>query len=428
MAEVKPFKGIFYNQKLVRIEDVVSPPYDVISEEEMSSLIQRSPYNVVRLILGKKENWIKTAAANFNAWLEKAILIPDSQEAIYPYYMEYTANGQTRVQRGLIARVRVESFDKGVILPHEKTFSKTVSERLQLLKTTQANFSQVYGLYDDKNNEIFSFLDPFVNTLPPFIEVKEETGAVIHRVWRVVDKKAIKTLQELIRDKKIIIADGHHRYRTALVYKEEMTKQFPEAPPDASFNYVSMYLSNLNDEQLTVLPIHRLLPATSLPDFSLETFIKTAKQFFNIEVCEEEFVFWSRLRRVGKKEKAIGLYCQDTPQKFYVFILKGTNWADDLHPALKNLDVMVLTKLILKNILGLSEAQLNQENFIKYVHNDQKAINLVREGQCKVAFLLNPTKPEQLREMVLSSHLMPRKSTYFYPKILTGLIINSLKL
>lgn len=423
MAKIKSFKGIFYNQKLVKIEDVVSPPYDIISEEERSLLAQRSPYNVVRLILGEKENWIKTAAANFNDWLDKAILILDTQEAIYPYYMEYAVNGQTKVQKGLIARVRVESFDKGVILPHEKTFSKTVSERLQLLKTAQANFSQVYGLYDDKDDDIFSLLAPIVNTLPPLIEVREDKDAVTHRVWRVVDKKVIQTLEELTRDKKIIIADGHHRYKTALAYKEEMTKQFPDAS-EAPFHYVSMYLSNLSDKQLTILPIHRILPADALPDFSLEVFIKAAEQFFDIEFCEEEELFWSALR----KKKAIGFYCKDAPQRFYVLTLKNINWADNLPSALKNLDVMVLTKLILKNILALSENQLNQEGFIKYVHDDRKAITLVREGPYKVAFLLNPTKPEQLKEVVLSSYLMPRKSTYFYPKILTGLIINSLKL
>ncbi|CAD7782602.1 MAG: hypothetical protein KCCBMMGE_01439 [Candidatus Methanoperedenaceae archaeon GB37] len=281
MAEIKPFRGIVYNQKRVKIEEVVSPPYDVISEKERKALAQRSPYNIVRLILGRDKNWFQKAAIYFKTWLKNGILIQDKQQAIYPYYIEYTLNGEKKLQRGFIVRTKIEPMDKGIILNHEKTFSKVVYQRLKLLRATQAHFSQVYGLYNDSEDKICSFLTSVTNATSPFIDVK--INNIRHLVWRITDKQQIKTIQELMEDKKIIIADGHHRYRTVLAYREEMKKKFHSIPPDASFNSVSMYLSNLRDRSLSILPIHRVIPESSLVSFHLENFIQGLKKIFNIE-------------------------------------------------------------------------------------------------------------------------------------------------
>ena len=426
MAEVKPFRGIIYNQKRVKIEDVVSPPYDIISEEERKILTQRSPYNIVHLTLGKNRNWFQKAAIYFKTWLEKGILKTDKQEAIYPYYMEYSLNGEKKLQRGFIVRTKIEPMDKGIILNHEKTFSKVVCQRLKLLRATQAHFSQVYGLYNDSEDQICPFLSSVTNATSPFIDVKIDN--IRHLVWRITNKQQIKTIQELMKNKKIIIADGHHRYRTALAYKEEMKKRFDHISPDASFNYVSMYLSNLRDKSLSILPIHRVIPQKSLKSFYLESFIQALKKFFDIEVHKEEGDFWSRFNELNKTQTAIGLYCQDMLNVFYILILKNINWAKNLPLVLKKMDVMVLNRLIFKKILCFSEAQMNQEGFINYVTNAQETIRWIRRGRGRMAFLLNPIKPQQLKEVVASSHLIPRKSSYFYPKILTGLVINSLKL
>ena len=426
MAEIKPFRGIVYNQKRVKIEEVVSPPYDVISEEERKALAQRSPYNIVRLILGRDKNWFQKAAIYFKTWLKNGILIQDKQQAIYPYYIEYTLNGEKKLQRGFIVRTKIEPMDKGIILNHEKTFSKVVYQRLKLLRATQAHFSQVYGLYNDSEDKICSFLTSVTNATSPFIDVK--INNIRHLVWRITDKQQIKTIQELMEDKKIIIADGHHRYRTVLAYREEMKKKFHSIPPDASFNSVSMYLSNLRDRSLSILPIHRVIPESSLVSFHLENFIQGLKKIFNIEVYKEEGNFWSRFNELNNIQTAIGLYCQDMLKEFYILILKNTNWARNLPPFLKKMDVMVLNRLIFKKILGFSEAQMNQEGFIKYVTDAQEAITMVKEGKGRMVFFLNPIKPQQLKEVVFSSHLMPRKSTYFHPKLLTGLVINSLEL
>ncbi len=425
MVEIRGFKGVIYNQDKVKIEDVISPPYDVITDDEREALLRKSPYNIVRLILGKEKNWIEKAAAYYKQWLRDQILTPIPQESIFPYYMEYTINGIRKQQKGFIARVRIESFDKGIILPHEKTFSKTVSERLRLLKVTQANFSQVYGVYDDPEDEVFAFLNPIVQKRPPFISVKHE--GVLHRVWQIEDKKVIEKVKRLLQNKKVIIADGHHRYRTALAYKEEMAKELPNASQDAPFHFVSMYLSNLNDDQLTILPIHRLLPQHSLPNFSLATFLDRIKDFFEVKTYTQEDEFWQALHTFKRKKQAIGCYCGDDKSHFYIFVLKSEIWAPQLPEVLRKLDVMVLTKLILKRILGLKEEHFNQEDFIEYVYTNTKAIALIRNNQYRLAFLLNSTPAEQLKEVVLSSYLMPRKSTCFYPKLLTGLVINDLQ-
>ena len=425
MVEIREFRGVIYNPKKVRIEEVVSPPYDVISEEGRNALAQRNPYNIVRLILGKEDGWTQEAASIYQNWLQEGVLIRDDREAIYPYYMAYTTFGVKKEQRGFIARVKVEPFDKGVILPHEKTFSKTVSERLSLLKASQANFSQVYGAYDDPQNEVFSLLEPVISQLKPLICV--EYKGVVHKLWRLTDKDIISNLRRLMVSKKVIIADGHHRYRTALAYKEEMRKRYPNAPSTAPFNYVSMYLTNLDDDQLTILPIHRLLPDNSWPQFSFPEFLEMIKLHFDIKKYANESEFWQELRSFTNKRVAIGCYSSDNKENFYLLLLKDMNWDSHLPEVLKKLDVKVLTKIIFKQILGLKEEKLNEEGFIHYVYDDAQATSLIRQGQFSLAFLLNPTTPQQLKQVVLSSYLMPRKSTCFYPKLLTGLVINDLR-
>jgi uncharacterized protein (DUF1015 family) len=425
MADIKPFKGIVYNKNLVNIKEVVSPPYDIISSKEKKLLAKQSPYNIVHLILKHDKNWPYTATTYFNNWLERKILLPDTQQAIYPYYMEYTFNGKRKLQRGFIARIKIKSYDKGVILPHEKTFSKIIYERLQLLKATKTHFSQVYGLYNDPEDKICSFLSLVTSKLLPFVDVKIDN--VSHLVWRVTDKDMIKAIQAFMEGKKIIIADGHHRYRTALAYQEEMKQKFPYASSDLPYNYTSMYLSNLKDKSLAILPIHRVIHKNSLFSFSLESFIKTLRKLFEIELHKKEDFFWLRLRELSKAHTVIGFYCHEVLKNFYILILKETNWSKDLPSVLRKIDVIVLTRLILKEILNFSEEQINKKDFISYINSGQEAISLVQKGRGGLAFFLNPIKPKHLEEVVHSSYLMPRKSTYFYPKLLSGLVIDSLK-
>lgn len=425
MVEIKPFCGIVYNQKKVNLAQVVTPPYDMITPREAEGFYQRSPYNIIRLILGRpahKEDWTARAAIYFKTWLKEGILKKHKKSGIYPYYLYYTASNKVRCLKGFITRLRLEPFDKGIVCPHEKIFSEIVSERLRLLKACEANFSQVFGLYSDQEHKIIETMD---NELPssPFIQI--EIDGITHCVWQLTNEHAISEIKLLMKNKKLIIADGHHRYQTALAYKQQMNNLFPNAPQEASFNYVAVYLTNLEDPGLNILPSHRLLPPKCIPDFHLVEFLNKINESFEIEHYHDQGLFWKRLRDIGDHKVAIGFYCQNQP-KFFIFILRPRNMDGKSVPSsLKELDVVVLTELIIKGILNLDQARLEKD--IYYINKGQEAIKLIQRGKYKMAFLLNPIKIPQLKEIISKNQLMPHKSTYFYPKILTGLVINSLK-
>ncbi len=415
MIEIEPFSGIVYNQKKVNLAKVVTPPYDMIRPEQIEEFYKRSPYNIIRLILGRpnhKGDWFERAATCFKKWMKEGILERHIKRGIYPYYIRYTKGGKERCLKGFIARLRLEPFNKGNIYPHEQTFNEVVSERLKLLKACQANFSQVFGLYSDVKNKVIEAIE---GALPssPFIEI--ETEGTRHCVWQLTNEHIISEIKLLMHDKKLIIADGHHRYQTALAYKEEMNALFPNAPRDASFNYTSVYLSNLEDPGLDILPTHRLLANGCIPNFRLDEFFKKISKIFKIMCYNDQKTFWKTLREIGKYRTAIGFYFHGY-SGFFIFVPKE---------AMGGLDVTVLTESIIKGILNLEESRLGEE--IYYVSRGEEAIDLVKKGKYKMAFLLNPTKVSQLKEVISRNQLMPPKSTHFYPKILTGLIINSLK-
>ena len=415
MIEIEPFSGIVYNQKRVSLAKVVTPPYDMIRPEQVEEFYKRSPYNIIRLILGRpnhKGDWFERAATCFKKWMKEGILERHIKRGIYPYYIRYTKGGKERCLKGFIARLRLEPFNKGSIYPHEQTFNEVVSERLKLLKACQANFSQVFGLYSDVKNKVIEAIE---GALPssPFIEI--ETEGARHCVWQLTNEHIISQIKLLMHDKKLIIADGHHRYQTALAYKEEMNALFPNAPRDASFNYISVYLSNLEDPGLDILPTHRLLANGCIPNFRLDEFFNKISKIFKIMCYNDQKTFWKTLREIGEYKTAIGFYFHGH-SGFFIFVPKE---------AMGGLDVTVLTESIIKGILNLEESKLGEE--IYYVSRGEEAIDLVKKGKYKMAFLLNPTKVSQLKEVISRNQLMPPKSTHFYPKILTGLIINSLK-
>ncbi len=425
MIEIEPFCGIVYNQRKLNLAEVVTPPYDMITPEETERFYKCNPYNIIRLILGSpdhKQDWQSRAAIYFRTWLKQGILKKHKKRGIYPYYLYYTMGNTIKRLRGFITRLRLESFDKGIIYPHERTFSEIVSERLKLLKACKANFSQVFGLYSDQEHKIIETID---NELPssPFIQI--ERDGIRHCVWQLTNEHAISKIKLLMKNKKLIIADGHHRYQTALTYKQQMNNLFPNAPKDASFNYVAVYLTNLEDPGLNILPSHRLLADKCIPGFHLAEFLNRINESFEIRHYEDQTIFWKRLNEIGTHKIAIGFYCQNQP-KFFVFILReGTMAGKSIPDCLKGLDVVVLTELIIKEILNLDEACLRKD--IYYISKGQEAVKLIQKGKYKMAFLLNPTKVSQLKEAISENQLMPHKSTYFDPKMLTGLVINSLK-
>jgi uncharacterized protein (DUF1015 family) len=441
MPEIAPLKGLLYNQQLIdNMDEVITPPFDVISPEEQEMYHERHPYNMIRLILGRRRpndnehnNWYKRAAEALGAWQQEGVLLRDSKPAFYDYEIDYQESPhQLRMRQGVICLVRLQDFSHGSVLPHERTYEGTKSERLQLMRACNANLSQVFALYPDPLQEVSQCLRQGRKDKPVF-DFTDSKG-IHHRMWRVSQAEVIHRVVESMRDKVTFIADGHHRYETALNYQRLMQQKYPARGERASFNYVLMYLASMHQEGLSILPTHRLF--VHLPQFEMETFLARAAAYF--EVVSFPFTpprrskvqgeFLQSLQKVGDHQ-VIGLYVSKS-EEFVLLQLRedvdqGT-WRAQLPVPLQKLDVVVLTELVLKRLLNVDETLLNDETRIKYRHDAMDAIEEVRSNRFQVAFLLNHTKIEQLQKVATSGLFMPHKSTYFYPKVIDGSVLNLL--
>ena len=442
MAIIAPFKGITYNSDLNQdIAHLVTPPYDVINTKEQKEYYLSHPYNMIRLILGKKEdndtdrnNTYTRAAAYFDKWQAEGILTKDAEPCIYLTSLTYDPGEgmPLRTRWGIIALVRIEDAESGVILPHEKTFSAHKDNRLSLTEACSAQFSQIFALYEDNKKTLHSCRAACNND--PKIKFEFHDGTK-HRMWVIRDKDLIRQITLHMKDKTLFIADGHHRYETSRNYRNLMrTRYGSSSSSERSYEYVTMYLSDMDDAGLTILPSHRLIK--EVPDFRISPFMEKIRSWFDINTYGEESsgstLFNSGLKH-HLQEKAdtktrIAFYSNGS-DKYHIFTLKTgieKEMGEDLHPALKKLDVMILSRLILQKALGLNNQDLNNENLFKYESSLSNAISNVKGGKYQMAFLLNPTKIEHVKEIARNSLVMPRKSTYFFPKILDGLVLNKL--
>jgi uncharacterized protein (DUF1015 family) len=441
MPEIAPLKGLLYNQQLIdNMDEVITPPFDVISPEEQEMYHERHPYNMIRLILGRRgpndnehNNWYKRAAEALRAWQQEGVLLRDSKPAFYDYEIDYQESPhQLRMRQGVICLVRLQDFSHGSVLPHERTYEGTKSERLQLMRACNANLSQVFALYPDPAQEVSQCLRQGRNDRPVF-DFTDSKG-IHHRMWRVSQTEVIHRVVESMRDKVTFIADGHHRYETALNYQRLMQQKYPTRGEQASFNYVLMYLANMHQEGLSILPTHRLF--VHLPQFEMETFLARAAAYF--EVVSFPFTPPSRSKVQGEFLKSlhtvgdhqvIGLYVSKSEEFVLLQLREDVNhqtWRAQLPVPLQKLDVVVLTELVLKRLLNVDETLLNDEARIKYRHDAMDAIEEVNSNRFQVAFLLNHTKIEQLQKVATSGFFMPHKSTYFYPKVIDGSVLNLL--
>lgn len=440
MAEVVPFKGILYNpEKITNMADVTTPPYDVISEEEQHNFHKKHPQNIIRLILGnetekdnEKNNRYTRAAGFFNDWISEEILIQDKVPSFYLTSVEFTVDGISIRRFGLIALVRLEPFEKGIILPHEKTYSKIKSERLQLMKACHANFSPVFSLYSGKVDAL-NILENETYSQSPDSDFTDDKGHR-HKLWKITDPDIRKSISASFREKILYIADGHHRYETALNYREWASENNPKFSSDHPANFIMMYLCSMEDPGLIILPAHRLL--TSVSDSNLSDFIQKASEYFDITTVEPDnnepgktgSLFISSLRSEGATNK-IGVLLKNS-NNFYILSLKTgimrKKYGDELSESLMNLDVTVLTKLILTEILCIGQAGFDNEKLIAYSSSDKEAMGNISSGRYDIAFILNPTKIEEVRRIAGEGLIMPRKSTYFYPKVITGQVLNKL--
>jgi uncharacterized protein (DUF1015 family) len=440
MARVYPFRAWRYNPSVVRLDDVVTQPYDKISPAMQQAYYQRSPYNLVRIILGmpelfdaeRGESVYSRAARDFSAWREQDVLIQEKDPCIFAYSQRFTVPGAEVIKerRGFIALGKLHDYAEKVVFRHEQTLSKPKSDRLNLLKATHAHFGQIFMLYSDPAGSIEKIL--YDGNGRADGEVTDEYG-VLHRVWKVSDPAAIRLLTTAMADKKLIIADGHHRYETALNYSKEhahsapaktefSTSQLPQPEyPEAA---VMMTFVNMDSDGLVILPTHRVVH--SLPSFDPAAFVRAAEEFFTVEALHaaDSTSYIETLRnQTGTAFVAVTRSAD--------FLLRSRPEAVDaalagLPERQRQLDLSHLHSIVLGRLLGLDEEKVRDQTNIRYLRDAGEAVDLVRRGEANVTFLTNPVTMEQLREVAFTGDVMPQKSTDFFPKLLSGLTIYAL--
>jgi uncharacterized protein (DUF1015 family) len=440
MARIYPFRAWRYNPSVVRLEDVVTQPYDKISPAMQQAYYQRSPFNLVRIILGlpelfddeRGENVYTRAARDFRSWREQGVLIQEKNPCIFAYAQRFKVPGSEIVKerRGFIALGKLHDYAEKVVFRHEQTLSKPKSDRLNLLRATHAHFGQIFMLYSDPAGSIEKIL--YDGSGPAEAEVTDEYG-VLHRLWKIGDPAAIRLLTTAMDDKKLIIADGHHRYETALNYSREhaaaspakaesSTSQLPHpAYPEAA---VMMTFVNTDSDGLVILPTHRVVHG--LPHFDPVAFAIAAQEFFTVEGLETTDAA-SSMELLGREEGttfiaatgAGALLLRSKPEAVAA-ALAG------LPERQRQLDLCQLHSIVLDRLLGLDAEKVRQETNIRYLRDAGEAMDQVRSGEANIAFLTNPVSMEQLREVAFAGDVMPQKSTDFFPKLLSGLTIYAL--
>ncbi len=440
MATVRPFKGILYNsQKMTDYADVTTPPYDVISPDEQAAYYARHPNNVIRLILNRAEatdsghnNPHSRAAAFYRQWMADGTLKQDDRPALYLKAITYDHQEKRVTRFGLIALVGLEAFDKRIILPHEKTFSKVRSERLALMKATHCNFCPIFSLYPDEGG-LLGTLEAAVGHLAADVDFLDEQGHR-HRLWRIVDRAFHGRVTAAMQDKRLFIADGHHRYETALNFRAHLQATLPSFDDRHPANFVLMYLCSMSDPGLVILPAHRLLK--SVGRHQIQKALETARRYFDITAyaftADDRQRVQDRFLNAlsdGADRQCIGVYAHGAPVFYLMALHPGIMddmFQDDLDPSLRPLDVSVLTRLVFMTLLGFDRQRLDDDRLIGYASTADKALHAIDTETFDVAFLLNPTRIEQVQEVAQKGLIMPRKSTYFYPKVMSGLVMNTL--
>jgi uncharacterized protein (DUF1015 family) len=444
MARIYPFRAWHYNSMVVRLEDVVTQPYDKISPAMQQAYYQRSPHNLVRIILGlpelfdaeRGESVYTRAARDFCTWREQGILAQEKDPCVFAYAQRFRVPGSDAVKerRGFIALGKLHEYAEQVVFRHEQTLSKPKSDRLNLLKATRAHFGQIFMLYSDPAGSVEKIL--YEGAGAADAEVTDEYG-VLHRVWRVSDPAAIRLLAAAMEDKKLIIADGHHRYETALNYSKEHggertgaaartghgVNELPHpAWPEAA---VMMTFVNMDSDGLVILPTHRVVH--SLERFDPVAFAIAAKEFFDVEALGD-----------NSAEAYTDLLTSQAGTAFLVVTRAGALLFKARPEAVaaalsavpdrqRQLDLTQLHGILLDRLLGLDAEKVREQTNLRYLRDAGEAVEQVRRGEADVAFLTNPVKMEQLREVAFAGEVMPQKSTDFYPKLLSGLTIYALE-
>ncbi len=439
MAEIFPFCAVRYDAKRVALENVLTQPYDKITPKMQERYYAASPYNLVSIEKGKnfpsdsaEDNVYTRASRKLEEWLADGVLVHDDAPAIYAYFQDYKIAGTTQrlERRGFIALGRLADYEQGVVFRHEHTLTAPKADRLELLRHTRAQTGQLFMLYDDPARRVDGVLEETAKQ-PPVVEVRDEYD-VRHRLWAISEPAKIHHITTAMADKKLIIADGHHRYETALAYRNERRAKNGRIDPEAPYEKAMWTCFNTQQEGLTILPTHRVV--RNLARFSIEKFLQAASEYFDwyaypfaaASEREENFAeFRHDLQRRGRAGHCIGVYAGNPA--FYLLALRNNAELErllpDISPSQRKLDVVLLHRLVLHKCLGITAEKVTSEANITYEREMEAAIGAVDRGAAQIAFLLNPVRVGQVTEIALAGDVMPQKSTDFYPKLLSGLCI-----
>ena len=432
MAAISPFRAWRYAVDRVPIRQVVTQPYDKITPAMQESYYRASPYNLVRIELGQRfpadtasENVYTRAAAALQNWRQTGVLRQDPEPSLYRYSQTFKIPGSQSVaeRRGFIGLGRIEEYSAGVVFRHEQTLAKPKADRLDLLRATRAHFGQLFMVYSG-SGKVDALLD---SSASPDIDITDEYG-VTHRVWRISDARVIAAVREQMRDRKLIIADGHHRYETALNYRNERRAAAGSSPgATAPYDSVMMTFVDMDRPGLVILPTHRV--AFGLPSSTLERLPAELGKFFNVEQVDAGV---DAARATGILQQAghagTALLAVTSGRAFLLHTPKmiGTSLFGNLSLRQQALDVVQLHKCLLEGCLEISEDAIRNQQNVAYFREAGDALAQVRDGKAQVAFLMNPARMEQVRDIAFAGEVLPQKSTDFYPKLLSGLTIYAL--
>ena len=435
MADISPFHALRYNLSKVSAGEVITQPYDKINPALQDKYYAASPYNLVQVILGKshpadsdQQNVYTRAAALLKKWQTEGVLQLDSEPSLYVYSQTFKvpgdAAGHEIERRGFIALGRVEDYDRKVVFRHEQTLSKPKADRLNLLQATQAHTELIFMVYSDPTDEVGKLLH---QDGPPTLELRDEYG-VLNRMWKVSDPATVAAVTAKMADKKLLIADGHHRYETALTYRNQMREKTKSSDVNAPYERVMLSLVNMDAPGLVILPTHRVV--FGLDGFSLYSKAMQVMKYFEVQDLGTVTDVKDALRKLSEagtdRTALLAVTAQNT------FLLTGRRDArspslEGLSEQQRSLDVVQLHKLILEEIIGMSEEDIRAQKHLHYIRDAGEAIEQVRKGEAQIAFLMNPARMEQVRDIAFAGEVMPQKSTDFFPKMLSGLTIDSLE-
>ncbi len=429
MAQIIPFRGIRYDkQKVGDITCVVTPPYDRIYEREQAILYDRSPYNIVRIVKGKPspndngENVYTRAAGYLEKWLDEGVLTRDEVPGLYVYHQVYTFAGQQLARKGVVALGKLEPEK---VHAHEKTLKGPKEDRLRLMRATEANFGHIFMLYADPTRAADEALQSAVDGKTPTIEAMDDFGNR-HTVWKVTDSGVINAVQLALSDKDLYIADGHHRYETAVNFMRECREKGWKPAAAESFDARMMTLFNIDEPGMSIRPIHRIVHA--VPNFDPQAFLAKAQEDFEVSV-HGSLAEMEQATKAGRSRHTFGCYSKGG---FATLAMKDVGVMDvlvtDRSSDWRHLDVSILHTAILERLLGIDATALEEQRNVTYTADVSHGVKMVEEGKEQLFFLLNATTPDEVRRVADHGEKMPQKSTDFYPKLLTGLVLSKMEI